>query len=121
MAKFLWLQQLITPITRYCHEPRLKMYMRKLIPILSKPKIYSIRNILTGSLQPYSGTIERLRPTKWAASALLARVSLYRQDYSKAALLANEVINNTSLYELESLNSVFLKNSRESIWLIAAC
>jgi hypothetical protein len=62
-------------------------------------------------------TSERIRPTKWAAQALLARVYLFTADYSNAEVEASEVINNTSLYELlPDLNSVFLKNSMEAIW-----
>ncbi len=32
---------------------------------------------LNGALVPYIGWAERVRPTSWAASALLARVRLY--------------------------------------------
>jgi len=62
-------------------------------------------------------TTERVRPTKWAASALLARVYLYKGDWTKAEEKANAVISNSSLFgPLPSLNNVFLKNSREAIW-----
>lgn len=64
-------------------------------------------------------TVERVRPTKWAAKALLARVYLYMGDYTNAEIKASEVLNNTSTYSLlPLLNSVFLKNSREAIWQI---
>lgn len=71
-----------------------------------------------------SKTSERVRPTKWAASALLARVYLYRGesgDYAKAEEKASKVISNTSLFgpiAAVPLNSVFLKNSKEAIWQI---
>lgn len=77
------------------------------------------RNLLSANyLDPtlLSITTERVRPTKWAADALLARVYLYTGDWVNAETLAIEVINNTSLYSLPALNSVFLKNSREAIW-----
>jgi hypothetical protein len=61
-------------------------------------------------------TTERTRPTKWAAEALLARVYLYTADYPDAEKAATDVINNSSLFELASLDSVFLKNSSEAIW-----
>jgi hypothetical protein len=62
-------------------------------------------------------TGERVRPTKWAAEALLARVYLYTGEYAKAEVEASGIINNTSLYgPLPALNSVFLKNSLEAIW-----
>jgi hypothetical protein len=59
---------------------------------------------------------ERVRPTKWAASALLARVYLYTGDWANAEAAATEVIANTSLFTLNSLDDVFLANSTESIW-----
>lgn len=60
---------------------------------------------------------ERTRANKWAASALLARVHLYRKDWANAEAEATAVINKTSLYGLESdLSKVFLANSKEAIW-----
>lgn len=63
-------------------------------------------------------TNERIRPTKWAAGAMLARVYLYTNDYANAEEQATAVINNIELYNLLPLNDVFLKNSREAIWQI---
>jgi hypothetical protein len=68
-----------------------------------------------------NSTSERVRPTKWAAAALLARVYLYTGDYSKAEEQSSLVINNTTLFGPIStvpLNSVFTKNSKEAIWQI---
>lgn len=61
---------------------------------------------------------ERIRPNKWAASALLARVYLYQQDWVNAELQANEVLAKTDIYRLTALADVFLKNSKEAIWQI---
>lgn len=62
-------------------------------------------------------TVDRVRPTKWAATALLARVYLYTGDWASAQAQATTVINNTGSFSiLANLNSVFLKNSREAIW-----
>lgn len=62
-------------------------------------------------------TIDRIRPTKWAANALLARVYLYVRDFSNAEIQASKVINNIGLYSIDvPLNAVFLKNSKEAIW-----
>lgn len=65
-------------------------------------------------------TFERTRPNKWAASALLARVYLYRDEWEKADLEASEVINQSNLFSISdvALNEVFLANSREAIWQI---
>jgi hypothetical protein len=61
-------------------------------------------------------TAERVRPTKWAAAALLARTYLYNGDWANAETQSTVVINNTILYDTVPLNSVFLKNSKEAIW-----
>ncbi|MBS1781012.1 MAG: RagB/SusD family nutrient uptake outer membrane protein [Bacteroidetes bacterium] len=59
---------------------------------------------------------ERVRPTKWAAMALLARVYLYKGDWANAESLSSSVINNTTLFSLKELDNVFLANSTEAIW-----
>jgi len=64
----------------------------------------------------YTASSERVVPNKWAAKALLARVYLFTKDYNNAVALSTEVINNTSLFSLTDLNSVFLSNSQEAIW-----
>jgi len=63
-----------------------------------------------------TGTAERVRPNKWAATALLARAYLYSQNWDSSRVVATEIINHSSLYQLDSLNGVFLKNSTEAIW-----
>ncbi|SFS83871.1 SusD family protein [Zhouia amylolytica] len=60
---------------------------------------------------------ERVRPNKWAAIALLARVYLYTENWEQAQQMASAVLSNSRLYELEpDLTAVFLKNSKEAIW-----
>jgi SusD/RagB-like outer membrane lipoprotein len=63
--------------------------------------------------------VDRVRPTKWAAQALLARVCLYTGDWADAIQEADSVIGNTGLFELVSLDDVFLRSSlgnNEAIW-----
>jgi hypothetical protein len=69
---------------------------------------------LDGSL--LQSTVERVRPTKGAAIALLARSYIYTQNWEKAEQQASLLINNSSVYNLTSLQEVFLKNSPEAIW-----
>jgi len=71
-------------------------------------------------------TTDRVRPTKGAAAAMLARVYLYTQKYDSAEAEANLVINNSTLYNLctnlsssAGTNYVFQKNSTEAIWQLA--
>jgi starch-binding outer membrane protein, SusD/RagB family len=61
-------------------------------------------------------TTDRIRPNKGAATSLLARVYLYQQKWDSAELEASSVISNRTLYSLDTLNGVFLKNSTEAIW-----
>jgi len=69
---------------------------------------------LSGDVQ--TSTEERVRPTKWAATALLSRAYLYEKSYKQAAEEATKLIDHSSLYNLTTLNEVFLKNSSEAIW-----
>jgi starch-binding outer membrane protein, SusD/RagB family len=71
-------------------------------------------NYLDGTL--LNTTSERVRPTSWAASSLLARAYLYQGKWDSAVTEANKVITQSTLYSLDSLNGVFLRNSGEAIW-----
>lgn len=62
-------------------------------------------------------TPERVRPNRWAATALLARVYLYQEKWVEAEQQASEVISKSEYFELaDDVNVIFLKNSREAIW-----
>jgi hypothetical protein len=63
-----------------------------------------------------SSTTERVRPTKWAATALLARAYLYTGDWKGAEAKASVLISNTTLFDIAELNGIFMKNSKEAIW-----
>lgn len=104
--------------------PKEQVYLT-IIQDLKEAKDLLSTNYLDGALQNYSSTPERVRPTKWAANALLARAYLYygnlkgsSEYYTKAEAEATSVISNTALYDTVSLNNVFLKNSKEAIWQI---
>lgn len=61
--------------------------------------------------------MDRVRPNKWAAQALLARVYLYMQQWDEASNAASAVLNQTGLYIWPSeIDSVFGKESLSSIW-----
>jgi len=61
-------------------------------------------------------TEDRIRPTKCAATALLARVYLYNKDYVNAEIESNILLSNDRYALVRDLKSVFLANSREAIW-----
>jgi hypothetical protein len=56
------------------------------------------------------------RPTSFAASALLAKVYLYNNQYDLAIAEASKVINSGSFNLVQDLNAVFLNSSSEIIW-----
>lgn len=58
---------------------------------------------------------ERVRANKPAATALLSRVYLYRNEFARAEAEATKLIGNTNYSLLTDLNQVFLKNSKEAI------
>jgi hypothetical protein len=59
---------------------------------------------------------DRVRPNKWAATALLARTYLYTKQYSNCEQQSTSLILNSSLYKIVGINDVFLSNSNEAIW-----
>lgn len=89
----------------------------QIIEDLKKAKALLSPTYLDGTL--LKPDTERIRPVSGAASALLARAYLYTKDWANAELEATTLVNNTSVYELQSLDAVFLKNSREAIWQLA--
>jgi hypothetical protein len=89
----------------------------KIVEDLTEAKELLSTTFLDGTLLKVSA--ERVRPTKWAAAALLARVYLYYNDYEKAELESTSVIDQFSFFELSTLNNAFLKASlgnKEAIW-----
>lgn len=80
--------------------------------------ILDLQKAEEGLSESYSNTdnLGRIRPNKWAATALLARVYLYKRDWLNAEIKANAVIN-AGIYSLpQNPADVFLKNSPEAIW-----
>lgn len=65
-------------------------------------------------------TPDRVRPNKYAAHALLARVDLYAGLWNEASNEASVVLNNTGAYTYEQdLDKIFLKESTSTIWQLA--
>lgn len=59
---------------------------------------------------------ERTRPNKWVATAMLARVYLYMEDWANAEIQSTAVIANSNFTLENDLNNIFLANSKEAIW-----
>jgi hypothetical protein len=77
--------------------------------------LLSAKKKLTEDYSLFQGA--RIQATKWAASALLARVYLFRNDWTNSEAEASNVIEQSGLFELnDDISQVFLSNSKEAIW-----
>jgi hypothetical protein len=94
------------------------------------PDVYSFilqdlsvaKNLLPVNYKSGSNTIttDRVRPNKWSAGALLARIYLQQGNWAAAETEADSVIN-ASMYGLTAdLNNSFLKGSTEAIFQLMA-
>lgn len=61
----------------------------------------------------------KVRPNKWTATALLARVYLFKGDWINAEAQSSSVISSDAYAMVADLNEVFKINSDETIWEIA--
>lgn len=62
-------------------------------------------------------TAERVRPNRYAAYALLARVCLYLEQWDEASEAASAVLNQSEVYVWENdLDKIFLKDCTTTIW-----
>ncbi|RZK55099.1 MAG: RagB/SusD family nutrient uptake outer membrane protein, partial [Hymenobacter sp.] len=87
--------------------PRADVYAQVLLDLLDAQQ-------LLVPAYPVSG--ERTRANQAAATALLARVYLYQQNWAAAEAQASAVIALTGQYQLPALGQVFLAGSPEAIW-----
>jgi hypothetical protein len=61
----------------------------------------------------------RARPNKWTATALLARIYLYKKDWINAESQSSSVINSNKYFLEPDLENVFSQSSNETIWQLA--
>lgn len=94
-----------------------EVYKQIISDLNDSQQLLSARYLKGDGLSSYPlGEEQRVRATKWAAMALKAKVYLYMGDWIKAEELSSQVINQKAIYNLESLDRVFLKDSKEAIW-----
>lgn len=93
---------------------------------LHRTSVDSVYDLITEDLLFAQATLgndytsgNKVRANKWAATALLARVYLYRGNYQAAIEQATAVIN-AGYYSLEPLASVFLLSGKEQILQISS-
>jgi hypothetical protein len=94
-------------------SPQTNVYQQIIADLASAKSLLADGYVASDAM---TSTTERVRPDKWAAMALLARTYLFTGDWSDAAATADSVINQSALYNLDTLNGAFLKNSTETIW-----
>jgi len=96
-----------------------KVYQQIISDLERAQRLLSAQFLKSDAFSAYSlGVEERVRPTKWAATALLARTYLYTGKWKNAEEQASAVINNSILFHLTPLNETFIKNNSEAIWQI---
>ncbi|MDR6786455.1 hypothetical protein ABIE26_005358 [Pedobacter africanus] len=93
-----------------------EIYNQIIVDLKEAKELLSDLYVKGDGFTPYpNGVAERIRPTKWAAISLLARAYLYMKNYTSAEAESTLVLSNTSLYKLETLDKVYLKNNMEAI------
>ncbi len=101
--------------------PKTQVYQQIISDLTEAKDLLADGYVKADGFSIYTSQEERVRPNKYVAAALLARVYLYTGDYAKAEEQATAVINKMSYYNLVNLNAatyVFQKNSKEAIWQI---
>jgi len=97
--------------------------LNRVMPVSDQGKVYAqvvadliyARDHMTGNS---TAPGFRHRPTKWSAEALLARVYLYQKNWAAAEQSASNVIGQSNIFKMESLDNAFLTTSSEAIWAL---
>jgi hypothetical protein len=106
--------------------PKGEVYQQIISDLNKADELLNDKYVMENALTVYSaGSEEKVRPNKWAAAALLARVYLYfgnltgdANSFANAEEQASSVINNNALFGLNTLGQAFIKNNPEAIWQI---
>jgi hypothetical protein len=94
--------------------PRLQVYQQMIADLKQAQSLLSI-----DYKDGYGAvTADRARPSRLAATALLARVYLYTGDWANAEKQADNIIGSTA-YDLVTPSQAFLAASKETIWALA--
>lgn len=98
--------------------PKQEVYKQIINDLKEAKDMLTDKYVKSDALTSYAANSEeRVRPTRWAAQALLARVYLYIGDWQNAETEASEVIGSSS-FGLNTLDAAFKKNNKEAIWQI---
>lgn len=88
------------------------VYDQVIADLLKAKLLMSEFYVASNSVSP---SVNRTRPNKHVASALLARVYLYIKKWDLAEVEASQLIEN-SQYAIEEINTAFKSDSKEAIW-----
>jgi len=101
-------------------EPSITLHVARLpVDVVYSQAIDDLNAAIELLPENYIGD-SRVRPNRFAAYALLARVSLYAGQWDVASNAASAVMNNTALYSYESdLDKIFKKESTSTIWQLS--
>jgi len=97
-------------------SPKQQVYAQMVSDLISAENDLPVNYV---ALDSKTVAADRIRPNKYTASALLARVYLYSGKYMEAEQEASNVIAYNTLYGLADVGSVFLKTSKEAVWELA--
>jgi starch-binding outer membrane protein, SusD/RagB family len=101
--------------TDFRDNASLKRVSQEEIYALVEQDLLIARTYLPGDFGAGDG--ERIRPTTWAASALLARLYLYSKRWAAAETEAGRLIDASGgLFSLPAISEVFTPASTEAIW-----
>lgn len=75
--------------------------------------------VAKAGLPPAYPSGDRFRPTKWAATTLLARIYLYLQNWQEAEAEASGVLDSGNFSLENQPAQTFASNSTETIWQLA--
>jgi len=104
---------------RISKKPKADIYKQVLLDLTEAQNLLSEYYLQGDGITVYPAEAqERVRPNKWVATALLARVYLYLNNWTEAEAQASKIIDGQSQFHLESLDKVFLKSSKEAIWQV---
>ncbi|GAA3929248.1 RagB/SusD family nutrient uptake outer membrane protein [Chitinophaga oryziterrae] len=102
--------------SHFARTPQADVYKQILADLAQAEGLLDNTYVATTDVTKISS--ERIRPNLGAVNALQARVYLYQKNYPLAEVAATKVISQSSIYSIVDLNSVFLKNSSETIWAL---
>ncbi len=114
-------------VNLYGEVPRILTTNYRINALATRDSVEQIYELIIDDLQTAADILgdnyfqgERTQITNYTATALLARVNLYLENWTQAEALSTQIITDNDKFEIiENLDEVFLANSKEAIWQIS--